>query len=334
MLELCAALIIAAALNVYVLTGGADYGGGVWDLAATGSRAERQRELIAGAIGPIWEANHVWLILVIVVLFTAFPPVFAAISTSLHIPVTLLLIGIVLRGSSFVFRTYGNETGSARRNWGRVFAVSSLITPIWIGVIVGASASGRVLFAPRSAWDNFVRPWLAPFPFAVGFFALSLFAFLAAVYLSVEAQDQLREDFRRRALIAGAAVAVMAFIVFVLSEEGAPGIWDRLAGSWWSWPLQLATAIAAAGAWYGIWIRRFELARGCAVLQVSFIVWGWALSQYPYMVPPSLTVANAAAPPHTLQLLIGAVGAGALLLLPSFYYLLHVFKGRNFSGRI
>ncbi len=329
MLELSAALIIAIALNVYVLTGGADYGGGVWDLAATGSQTEQQRQLIAEAIGPIWEANHVWLILVIVVLFTGFPPVFAAISTGLHIPITLLLIGIVLRGSSFVFRAYGRETGSARRNWGRVFAVSSLITPIWLGVIVGALASGRVLVVPGSAWDNFVRPWLAPFPFAVGFFALSIFAFLAAVYLAVESQDQLREDFRTRALIAGVAVAVMALIVFALSEDGAPGIRIRLSGSWWSWPLQIATAIAAAGAWYGIWIRRFELARGCAVLQVSFIVWGWAVSQYPYMVAPSLTIANAAAPPQTLQLLIGAVGAGALVLLPSFYYLFRVFKARH-----
>src|SRR5436189_596280 len=169
MLELIVAFFILASLIVYALMGGADFGGGIWNLLAFGPRAKRQREAIAEAIGPIWEANHVWLILVIVVLFTGFPPVFAAISTGLHIPITLLLIGIVLRGSSFVFRAYGRETGSARRNWGRVFAVSSLITPIWLGVIVGALASGRVLVAPGSAWDNFVRPWLAPFPFAVGF---------------------------------------------------------------------------------------------------------------------------------------------------------------------
>lgn len=331
MLELSAALIIAIALNVYVLTGGADYGGGVWDLAATGPHAKRQRELIARAIGPIWEANHVWLILVIVVLFTGFPSAFAAIGISLHIPVTFLLVGIVLRGSSFVFRAYGIETDSARRNWETVFAVSSLITPIWIGVIVGALASGRVPTVPGNAWDTFVRSWLGLFPFAVGFFALSLFAFLAAVYLSIEARGELREDFRMRALIAGAAVAVMALVVFVLSGDGAPEIRSRLVGSWWSWPLQLATAIAAAGAWYGIWARRFELARGCAVLQVSFIVWGWALSQYPYLVAPSLTIAKAAAPPQTLQLLIAAVAAGSLVLLPSFYYLFRVFKGGNSS---
>jgi cytochrome d ubiquinol oxidase subunit II len=329
MLEFSAVLIIAIALNVYVLTGGADYGGGVWDLAATGPRAGRQRELIAHAIGPIWEANHVWLILVIVVLFTAFPTAYARITTSLHVPVTLLLIGIVLRGSSFVFRSYGGRNDPARRAWGRIFAVSSLITPIWLGVIVGALASGRIATAAENPWDAFIRPWLHPFPFAVGVFALGLFSFLAAVYLSLESEGDLCEDFRKRALISAVVVAIMALIVFLLSNDGAPQIRSRLAGSWWSWPLQFATALAAAGAWYGMWVRRFHLARRCAVLQVTLIVWGWALSQYPYLVLPYLTIHDSAAPPQTLQLLIAAVGAGACLLLPSFYYLFRVFKSHQ-----
>src|SRR5579864_549383 len=142
------ALVALVSLNAYVLLAGADFGGGVWDLLATGPRRAQQRALIAEAIGPIWEANHVWLILVIVVLFTGFPPAFAAIGTSLHIPVTLLLIGIVLRGSSFIFRAYGGEAAAQKRNWGRVFAASSLITPVWLGVIVGSLASGRAAFIP------------------------------------------------------------------------------------------------------------------------------------------------------------------------------------------
>ncbi len=327
MLELAAALIIACALNLYILTGGADYGGGVWDLAATGPRAKRQRELIADAIGPIWEANHVWLILVIVVLFTAFPSAYALIGIQLHVPLTFLLIGIVLRGSSFVFRAYGSGHDKARRRWGIVFAVSSIITPVWLGVIVGALSSGRMSPASSGIWNTFVLPWIGAFPAAVGSFALSLFAFLAAVYLAAESQDELREDFRSRALIADAAVAALALIVFVLSKAGAPAIRQRLIASSWTWPVQVATAVSASGAWYGIWTRRFELARICAILQVTFIFWGWALAQYPFLVLPTLTIANAAAPSQTLQLLVIAVLAGAVVLLPSFYYLFRIFKG-------
>ena len=318
MLEITAALVIVIALNFYALMGGADYGGGVWDFFARGPRAERQRELIAEAIGPIWEANHVWLILVIVVLFTAFPPAFAVIGISLHVPVTLLLIGIVLRGSSFVFRAYGGAADIERRRWGAVFAGSSLITPVWLGVIVGAIASGNV------------ADWMRWFPFAVGIFAVTLFAFLAAVYLTLETgQPELREDFRRRALVSAIAVGVMALAVFLFAGTGAPMIRARLGASPWTWPLQIATGIAAVGAFYGLWSRRWLMARACAVLQVSLILWGWALAQYPYLVIPSLTIVNVAAPRATLELLLAALVAGAMVLFPSFIYLLRVFKRRT-----
>jgi cytochrome bd ubiquinol oxidase subunit II len=327
MLEVIAALIIAVALNIYVLSGGADYGGGVWDLVASGPRATRQRQLIAAAIGPIWEANHVWLILVIVVLFTGFAPAYALISTYLHIPVTLLLIGIVLRGSSFVFRSYGSGEDRTRRTWGMVFAVSSLISPIWLGVIVGTLSAGKLSAGNNSTWESFFAPWLSPFPIAVGFFALTLFAFLAAVYLTVESRGDEREDFRARALVAGGAVAVLALLVFLLAKGGAPEIRQRLMGSWWSWPLQIVTALSAVGAWYGLWRHRFRLARVSAILQVSFIFWGWALAQYPFLILPTLSLHDAASPTATLRLLVMAVAAGAIVLLPSFYYLFRVFKG-------
>src|SRR5439155_2863496 len=137
---------IFLALNAYAVLGGADFGGGVWDLLAFGPRKERQRELIAEAIGPVWEANHVWLILAIVLLFTCFPPAFARLGTLLHIPLSLVLIGIVLRGSAFTFWRYGGSGGShadlAQRRWGVVFAVASLITPLLLGTTAGAIASG------------------------------------------------------------------------------------------------------------------------------------------------------------------------------------------------
>ncbi len=152
----CAALVIS--LTIYIITGGADYGGGVWDLLASGPRADRQRELIAHTIGPMWEADHVWLILVVVILFYAFPPVFARLMIDLHIPVTLMLLGIVMRGSAFAFRSYSSGHGRAQLDWNRVFAIASMIAPFWLGVIVGAVASGRIPAAPRGI-DDFVFPW-------------------------------------------------------------------------------------------------------------------------------------------------------------------------------
>src|SRR5262247_2993236 len=151
-------------LTLYALLGGADCGGGVWDLFASGPRMRAQRELIAEAIGPVWEANHVWLILVVVLLFTAFPPAFAAIATALHIPLTLMLIGIVLRGSAFTFRSYDRREDNVQRRWGHVFAVASLITPILLGIIVGAIASGNIQVRGGVVTTGFIHSWLAPFP--------------------------------------------------------------------------------------------------------------------------------------------------------------------------
>src|SRR5712691_1993178 len=200
-----------ASLILYALLGGADYGGGVWDLFAFGRRASEQRALIANAIGPVWEANHVWLILVIVILFTAFPAAFAAISTVLHIPLTLLLIGIVLRGTTFTFRSYDVQRDNVQRRWSVVFSIASIITPVLLGIVLGAIASGTIRVEIGVVESGFLKSWLAPFPFSVGFFALSLFAFLAAVYLTLEASEkELQEDFRLRALIAGIAVGILA----------------------------------------------------------------------------------------------------------------------------
>ena len=329
-LEVLLAGVMLVSLTFYALLGGADYGGGVWDLFSRGPRAQGQRALIAQAIGPIWEANHVWLILVVVILFTAFPLAFATIATALHIPLTLLLVGIVLRGSAFTFRTYDSQRDSVQRRWSRVFSMASIITPVLLGIIVGAIASGRIRLEDRTLASVFVRPWLAPFPFAVGFFALSLFAFLAAVFLTLETRDaELQEDFRRRALISGLAVGVLALIVFLLSGVYAPNIRAGIGASPWSVPLHLATAVCAVGAFASLWRRKYSLARFCGAAQVTLILWGWAVAQFPYMVEPDITIQSAAAPRETLRLLVVALGAGALVLFPSFFYLFRVFKGQT-----
>src|SRR5258708_14847294 len=163
---------MSAAVIIYASLGGADYGGGVWDLFAFGKRAPAQRALIANAIGPVWEANHVWLILVIVVLFTAFPPAFAAISIALHIPLTLLLIGIVLRGTTFTFRSYDVQRDDVQRRWSLVFSIASIITPILLGITLGAIASGTIRVENGVVVSGFLKSLLAPFPVAFAFSAL------------------------------------------------------------------------------------------------------------------------------------------------------------------
>ena len=329
--------VLAAALNAYVLFGGADFGGGVWDLLASGPRRGRQRDVIGHAIGPIWEANHVWLILAIVLTFTCFPRVYARVGIVLHIPLTLMLLGIVLRGSAFTFRTYDDEHDAVQRRWGRIFAGASLVTPVLLGVCVGAIAAGRVGPLPAAGGfvERFVAPWLTSFSLAVGLLALALFAHLAAVFLTLETDDpELVADFRVRALASGVAVFLAAFGALVLAPAQAPLVGAGLLGSRWSLPLHLATGAAAIVVLAALWWKRYHLARVAVGAQVSLIVWGWALAQYPYLVPPDLTIGNAAAPAVTLRLVLVVLGLGVVVLLPSLAYLFRVFKaGPSHSAR-
>jgi cytochrome bd ubiquinol oxidase subunit II len=328
------AAITVVALNAYALLGGADFGGGVWDLLASGPRREAQRSLIADSIAPIWEANHVWLIVVVVVLFTAFPQAFGALGVVLHVPITIMLVGIVMRGSAFMFRSYGTRTAHVRHRWGLAFAIASIVTPLLLGMIIGAISSGAVARAAadapsRSFTEVYVRPWAAPFPIAVGGFAVAIFAFLAAVYATVAAKDDaLREDFRIRGLGAAAAVLVFAGLSLVLSVTSAPRIAGGIGGSMWSIPLHVCTATAAVTAIVSLWRRRYAIARIAAAAQVSFILWGWALSEYPYLLPDALTIRAAAAPAITLELLLVGLAVGGLVLIPSLRYMLRLFAAK------
>ena len=322
------AAILALALNAYVLFGGADFGGGVWDLLASGPRRDRQREVIAHAIGPIWEANHVWLILAIVLSFTCFPAVYARLGTVLHIPLTLMLVGIVLRGSAFTFRTYDTQRDAAQRRWGRIFSSASVITPVLLGVSIGAVASGRVAeIVGASFVEQFVEPWLTPFAFSVGLLALVLFAFLAAVFLTMETHDpELCEDFRRRALGSGVAAFFASALVLLLSGGSAPLVREGLTSSPWALPLHLTTGLTAVAVLASLWFRRYRMARLGAGLQVTLIFWGWATAQYPFLVPPDLTIQRAAAPETTLSLVLIGLAVGGAILIPSLWYLFQIFK--------
>jgi cytochrome d ubiquinol oxidase subunit II len=340
------ALVLSGALLLYVMSGGADFGGGAWELFARGPRAAGQRRLVERAIAPVWEANHVWLIAAVVLLFTAFPPAFAALATRLHVPLTALLLGIVLRGSALVFRQYGDPQTAPR--WGRVFAVASAATPFFLGAVLGAVTSG-------AASERDLLAWVAPLPVAAGCAAVALCAYLAAVYLTVEASAPVPDprpdspadpqadpegpaepgarallalDFRRRAIAAWLAVAAAAVACGAAARADAPRFAGRLFGSAWSAPLHAAALAAAIGAVAALARRRYRWARALAIAQVAAMCAGWGAAHAPFLVAPDVTVRGAAAPPATLALLAPVLVAGAALVLPALYLLLRVFKSR------
>ena len=329
-LETTLALVLLIALTFYALMGGADFGAGVWHLMARGSSRRDQHSLIGNAIGPIWEANHVWLILIVTILFTAFPSAYSTISVTLHIPLTFLVIGIVLRGSAFAFRHYDVQDDEIHVRWDQIFAVSSLISPLLLGIIIGTITAGNFPINPDSFSQAYVSPWIQPFPLVMGLFTLLLFAYLAATYLLMETRDdRLQEIFRRRAIIAALIVGLLEEGVLLLGKQGAPRLWGELTNSLWGSSIQLGIGgFMVAAIWFLI-TRRYWWARTCAVLQVTTTLWAWGIAQFPYLVPPYLTVFNAAAPEITLRFILVALLLGALLLFPSLFYLFRIFKGRS-----
>lgn len=328
--ELIVAAFLLFALIFYAVTGGADFGGGMWDLLATGPRATAQRNAISKAISPIWEADHVWLILVVVILFTGFPRAFGTMMTALYIPVTLMLIGIVLRGSAFIFRKYDTKARKVQQRWSAMFGAASFFTTFVQGITFGALATGQIRVVNGGVTTGFFAGWLTPFAFACGVFALGLCGFLAATYLTLdpEADPEVQSDFRLRALWSGLALIPVALGVFVTSKTGAPDIFHGLT-SGWGLLLVSATSCCAAVALVCLWLRRFRVARIAAIAEVTLILVGWSLAQYPNLVTPDVTIVNAAAPAATLRLLIIALCLGAVVLLPSLAFLFYLFKGKE-----
>jgi cytochrome bd ubiquinol oxidase subunit II len=234
----------------------------------------------------------------------------------------------VLRGSAFIFRAYGPMSQRDKRGLEWVFATASTITPLLLGVVVGAVTEGRIvhdIHGAASFRELYVNPWLTPFAVAVGVFALVLFSYLAAVYLTLEAREKATADaFRRRAFAAAILTGVMALVIFLLAGD-APHVRASLTSSPWALPLHLATGAAAIAAIVLLWRRHFWWARTAAIIQVSLIVWGWALAQSPYLIRPDLTFEMAAAPRQVLVLLLQILAAGAIVLLPSLFYLFRLF---------
>ena len=325
------AILAWVALIAYAIFGGADFGGGVWDLLASGPEATRIRGAIARGMGPVWESNNVWLIFVLVVTWTAFPIVYAGVSAALFIPITLAVIGIVLRGAAFSFRSnYGLEIGSGVR-WGHVFNIASVITPFLFGTIAGALASGNIRVSagpPLQVQANPWTTWTTPFALACGLFAVALCSVLAATYLTVDAQKagdlEITTGFRRRALIAGAVTAVLGALAAGLAISEATTLWHGLVGK--ALPLSIAAVVIGLATAAALIRNLNSLARILVAAETVSILLAWGVAQWPYLIVPDVTIDNAASPASVLGPMLIVSVLGLVILLPSLWYLFSVVK--------
>jgi cytochrome bd ubiquinol oxidase subunit II len=318
--------VMFVGLIAYGLFGGADFGAGIWDLLAGGTRrGARQRDLIEHSIAPVWEANHVWLIFVLVVLWTAFPGAFAAVVTTLYIPLTLAAFGMIARGAAFAFRKSITTLGM-RRFLGASFALSSLVTPYFLGAVVGGVASGRV--PAGIAAGDVITSWTNPASVLGGVLAVLVCAYLAAVFLCADAHREAAEDladqFRLRALGTAALTGLVGIAGLFVLRADAPLLFEGLTGR--ALPVVVLSVVAGVAAFVLLATRRYVPARLASALAVTAILVGWAVAQYPYLLLPELTIEEAAGGRATLVAMLVALVGGSLILVPALVYLYVLFQ--------
>jgi cytochrome d ubiquinol oxidase subunit II len=318
-------VLVLLGLTAYAVLGGADFGAGLWDL----TRNPRQRELLVRSMGPVWEANHVWLIFVVITLFSGFPGAFAALSRALVAPVSLALLGIVLRGAAFVFRQYAAPFGGppvrGTALWGQVFAMSSLLTPFAFGAAAGAMAGGT-LRADGSA--GLWAPYLAPLPLLAGLLAVTCCAYLAAVFLARDAErtgdEALVRGFRLRALATGVLAGMLALAALPLLPAA-------LADELRTVGLAAVTVSALGGtvALLLLWRRSYSAARVAAAAAPAGLLWGWAVALYPWVLPGQVALPATATTPASAALILGVLLTGLAIVAPSYVLMLRVLRPRE-----
>lgn len=328
---------LGVALVLYCLFAGADFGAGILECLSRRTFRDKERELVTHAIAPVWEANHVWIVLVVVILFNGFPAAYSRLSTTFHIPITLMLIGIILRGCAFTFRHYDAVRDGSQRYYNTVFAWSSLITPWFLGVIAGGATLGRSPPLSSDFYAGYIAPWCNLFCASLGLFVCALFAFLAAVYLLGETEDRaLRPPLFRQVVGTQGATIVAGLLVFLAAQlDDLPLAARFLADRRSLLCMGLATALPLPLLWL---IRRDRviLARGLAAAEAVLILAGWFQLQYPVLIAQSggsehsgLTYLQAAAPIATQKQLFYALVAGCMLIFPALYWLLKIFKSHS-----
>jgi cytochrome bd ubiquinol oxidase subunit II len=320
--------ILLAGLTLYAALGGADFGGGLWDLLAGGDRRGRApRQLIDDTITPVWEANHVWLIFILVIFWTAFPAAFAAVMTAAALPLWLAAFGIVLRGSGFAFRKEV-ETLRWQRLFGACFAFSSLIVPFFMGTVIGAIASGRI---PAGLTRTNLAVWTGPTSLLIGALFVAVCAYLAAVFLTREAsrrEDQrLRRYFAVRAAVAGGVAGALALATLIEIHSANPALFHGLTHR--GLALVIISAACGLAVIASLATGRSQALRPLSVLGVAAVVWGWGVAQYPALLPGTgLTLTSGSAPHSILVTVVVIFVVAALLVGPSFL-LLYSLHGRQ-----
>jgi cytochrome bd ubiquinol oxidase subunit II len=325
--------ILLAGVTLYAVLGGADFGGGLWDLLAGGDRrGAAARGLISESITPVWEANHVWLVFDLVIFWTAFPSAFASVMTALALPLWLAVAGIVLRGAGFAFR---KEITALRwrRVTGAVFAFSSLMTPFFMGTVIGAIATGAV---PADATHAHLSAWTSATALLAGFLFVATCGYLAAVYLSGEAtrrdDQRMRAYFTRRARAAAIVAGALSLALLAELHGSNRLLYDRLTGR--ALPLVILAAVCGVAVVGLVTLRvggwgRGGGVRGVAALGVAAVVWGWGVAQYPVLLPgTAVTLSNAGAPDDVLVALVILFIVAVALIGPSFA-LLYILQGRR-----
>jgi cytochrome bd ubiquinol oxidase subunit II len=318
-------LILATGFIMYALFGGADFGGGIWTALSFGPRAPQQRDALFNAIGPVWETNHVWLIFVVVTLFTAFPQGFADLFIVLLTPLVLALIGINFRGAAFAFRHFGRETGRELPLTALVFEIASILTPFTLGMAVAATASGTITLVNGRPMLG-LGGWLNPFTVMGGVIGTAICAYLAPVYMTARVKGELRDDFRKASIWSGLALGFLTALTVPVSMYYAPLFAHRLLRSW---PIIFVSLAVTSGSVTHLllWRRQFLPAQIAAGGTVVFTLAGFAAALRPDLLIGQLTLAAAAAPRSTLVAFLAVLPIGALILIPSLLYLYWTFRG-------
>lgn len=325
-------VLIMIGLTLYTVWAGADFGAGVWEFNTALGATERERSLIYRAVGPVWEANHVWLIFVVVGLHTGFPRAFAIASQALWVPLSLATVGIVFRGVGFAFRSYGSGAVRQQAAWGAVFALASTAAPFFLGAAIGAIASGRLAVTAAGGYrGNYLTGWISPLSIFTAFYAVGVCSYLAAVYLIREAANAGAADlvalWRRRALLVGVVVGVLSAVGLAYVAASSPGLWDGFRAR--AWPLVAASAAVGVVSLVAVWNSWHRTAVAGAATTVATVVWGWGVAQYPMIIPPTIHMESAKAPDAVLRAMVWSIAAGSLLLAPSLGFLFYLFKGKR-----
>lgn len=325
---------LLVSVYLYCLLGGADFGAGIMELFSGGNNKEMTRKMVTKAMAPIWEANHMWLIITVVILFNAFPPIYTRISTSLSFPLIILLLGIVLRGTAFTFRHYDAVKDNSQEVYSHIFAYSSLLVTFFFGVVTGAIVSGRITTAPVTFMEGYINPWFNLFSMSVGLFVCSLFAFIASVYLIGDTRDkEIRDYFIKKSKITNLVTVGSGGLVFISSIIDNNGF----AKAFFTHPVSIVLIIAATVSLPLLWKLLEDgkewLARITAGAQLFFIMGAFYYIYFPVIVnmkdSADLTLFNSAAPDITLKYLGVALLLGSLIIFPSLYYLIRIFKLRQ-----